>query len=287
MVYLLGVAAAALLAVGFVIQHHAAEEEPPSLRLSYRLLVHLAARRKWLLGIAAMIAGQIAGAAALSRGPVALVEPLLAANLLFALPLTALYHRRRLRAVDVAGAFVLIAGLALFVSTGRPHGGSPHRTNATAWAAAFGALAVALVVLLVAQRRRSATATAILLGIGAGLVFGMQDTLTQGVDRVASHGISAFFSSWMPYVLLAAGATGLLLAQSAFEAAPLSASLPAITAAEPLAGIALGIGLYRERVSTSPLALAGETLGLAAVVCGIVIVGRSPVVTGQHRWRSG
>ena len=286
-VYLFGVVAAVLLAVGFVLQHHAAEDEPDSLRLSPRLLLHLAARRRRLLGIAAMVAGQEAGAAALSRGAVALVEPLLAANLLFALPLTALYHRRRIRVFDTVGALVLMAGLALFITTGHPAGGSTRAPQLTAWVAAFGAVAVAVIVVLIAQRDRQATLAAVLLATGAGMLFGMQDTLTRDVDRLAIRGIVSLFTSWTPYVLVAVGVIGLFLAQSAFEAAPLRASLPTITATEPLAGIALGIGLYGETMSTTPLALACEALGLAAIVAGVIILGRSPLVTGQHRRHRG
>jgi drug/metabolite transporter (DMT)-like permease len=285
-VYFLGLAAAVLLAVGFVVQHHAAEEEPPSLRLSPKLLVDLAGRPRWLLGIAAMICGQILGAAALSRGALTLVEPLLAANVVFALPLTALYHRRRIGFIDIVGALMLVAGLAVFVWAAQPVDGLPDAPNATAWAAAFGAVAAVVVVLLVAQRGRPARLTAALLAVGAGLLFGMQDTLTRTVDSVATQGISALFSNWTPYVLLAVAVVGLLLAQSAFEAAPLAASLPAITVAEPLAGIALGIGLYSEQLATTALALSGEVVGLIAMVCGIVVLARSPLVTGRHHRRS-
>lgn len=280
---MLGVVAAVLLAVGFVLQHHAAEAEPPSLRLSPRLLVDLAARPRWLLGIAAMIAGQLAGAAALSYGAVALVEPLLASNLLFALPLTALYHRKRIRIADLAGGFVLVIGLAVFIAAAHPGGGSTNTPDFIAWATAFGAIAAALSVLLIAQMRRPPATTAALLGIAAGLLFGMQDTLTAAVDVLAAKGISALFTSWVPYALLTVGVIGLLLAQSAFEAAPLSSSLPAITAVEPLAGIALGIGIYGEQIRATSLAVAGEIVGLAAIVVGIIVLGRSPLVAGRKR----
>jgi hypothetical protein len=75
----------------------------------------------------------------------------------------------------------------------------------------------------------------------------------------------------------------LLLNQSAFEAAPLDASLPAITVAEPLAGIAFGVGVYGEHLTLSGPLLAVELLGVAAMVAGVVIVARSPVVTMGSR----
>jgi len=140
MVYLLGLAAAVLLAVGFVLQQHAAEQEPPSLRLSPWLLVDLARRPRWLSGIASMVGGQVLGAVSFNFGAVALVEPLLAANVLFALPLSCLYHRRRMRVIDVVGGLVLVAGLAVFVLASQPGGGSPHNKTkkARSWPAPAG-----------------------------------------------------------------------------------------------------------------------------------------------------
>jgi len=283
-VYVLGVAAAVLLAVGFVLQQHAAEQEPPSLRLSPHLLLDLLRRPLWLTGIASMVGGQVLGAVALSFGAVALVEPLLAANLLFALPMAAVYHRRRLRGADFLGALVLVAGLAIFVVASQPDGGSPRAPGLAAWVVVFAALAVVVALLLVVQRGKGAVATAGLLATGAGLLFGMQDTLTQAADGLIARGLLALLVSWVPYVILIIAVCGLLLSQSAFGVAPLSASLPAITVTEPLLGITLGIALYGEHVRTSPLALVGEVLGLAAVVGGIIILGRSPLVTGElHR----
>ena len=198
MVYVLGVAAAVLLAVGFVLQQHAAEQEPPSLRLSPHLLLDLLRRPLWLTGIASMVGGQVLGAVAFSFGAVALVEPLLAANLLFALPMVAVYHRRRLRGADFLGALVLVAGLAIFVVASQPDGGSPRAPGLAAWVVVFAALAVVVALLLVVQRGKGAVATAGLLATGAGLLFGMQDTLTQAADGLIARGLLALLVSWVP-----------------------------------------------------------------------------------------
>ncbi|TSD99243.1 hypothetical protein FOS14_12860 [Skermania sp. ID1734] len=282
MVYLLGLAAAAFLAVGFVLQQHAAEEEPAALRLHPGLLLDLARRPRWLLGIASMVVGQVLSAVALDQGALALVEPLLAANLLFALPLTALYHRIRVPPADLVGAAILIVGLGVFVAASQPEGGSTRSPGVLAWSLAFAALAAVLAVLLILQRRANTEMAAGLLATGAGLLFGMQDTLTQGLDNLVDRGLLHAVTNWMPYALVALAILGLLLAQSAFNEASLSSSLPPITATEPVVGIALALALYGEGIRTTPLAITGEVLGLVAIVVGIVVVGRSPIVTGEH-----
>ena len=55
----------------------------------------------------------------------------------------------------------------------------------------------------------------------------------------------------------------LVLVQSAFGTAPLRMSLPALTAAQPLAGIACGVGFLGDRLHTDAGALAWEAAGLA------------------------
>src|SRR4051812_42818028 len=87
LVLALGLGAAAFLAVGFVVQQHAAATAPVEHVLSPRILLDLMRRPVWLAGIAAMVTGQALGGAALRYGDLTAVEPLLATNVLFALPL--------------------------------------------------------------------------------------------------------------------------------------------------------------------------------------------------------
>jgi hypothetical protein len=66
--------------------------------------------------------------------------------------------------------------------------------------------------------------------------------------------------------------------QSAFETAELRMSLPALTAAQPLAGIVCGVGFLGDRLHTDVGALAWEAAGLAAIVVGILLLGLHPAM---------
>jgi hypothetical protein len=55
-------------------------------------------------------------------------------------------------------------------------------------------------------------------------------------------------------------------------------SLPALTAAQPLAGILCGVGFLGDQLRTDAGALAWEAAGLAAVVAGIVLLGLHPAM---------
>ena len=74
-----------------------------------------------------------------------------------------------------------------------------------------------------------------------------------------------------------------LLMESAFNAAPLHASLPAITAAEPVAGMLLGVVVFGDVVHRSPGMLLLQGAGLAAMVLGVVLVARAPVLSRLSR----
>lgn len=278
-----GLGGALLIAVGFVLQQKAAEQEPPDERLSFRLLVQLVRRPMWLGGIAAMIGGQILGAVALGQGTLALVEPIMATNVLFALPLSAVWHRRRLGVLEWVGAVSLIAGLAAFVAAGNPHGGSATHLPWPNWLIGAGSIALVAAAAVALGRRSSTNREATFLAVAAGVLYGLQDALTARAEAGLSSGIVGMLTSWPPFVLLAVAVVALLLNQSAFEAAPLDASLPATTVAEPLTGIAFGVGVYSEHLTLHGPLLVIELLGVVAMVVGVVLVARSPVVTMGSR----
>ena len=120
-----------------------------------------------------------------------------------------------------------------------------------------------------------------LTGIGAGLVFGIQDALTrQTLEVLQANSVTVLFTTWSAYALVGAGILGIWLMQNAFSAAPLRASLPAIAAGEPVAGIALGIVVFGDRIQISPGMLAIEAGGIAALIVGVVAVARSSAFSG-------
>lgn len=271
---------ALFIALGYVVQQHAAAQEPPDERLSPRLLIHLARRPLWLGGIASMVCGQVLGAVALGKGSLALVTPIMATNLLFALPLAALWHRRRLTLRDWLGAGALVAGLAAFIAAGDPTGGNSTRLAWPNWALAGGCVFVVAAVGVAISRRRAAATQATMLAVSAGVLYGLQDALTSRTLAGFSHGIVGILVSWPAFALVAVALVALLLGQSAFEAAPLVASLPAITVAEPITGIAFGVGVFHDHLAVAEPRLPIEVLGLMAMCAGVVMLARSPIVTG-------
>nr|WP_202451601.1 DMT family transporter [Streptomyces sp. SID4948] len=275
---MLGVGAACCLGWGFVLQQRAAARAPVSDFLSFRLLLDLVRMPDWLLGLCLMILGQVLGAVALAYGEVTLVEPLTATNLLFAMALSRWLTRQPLRWSGWGGVGLLALGVTAFIVAGRPHSG-PNDAGALRHWLVFGTVAGLAVLLTVQGRRLRAPGKAALLALAAGLIYGLQDALTRVCGEIVQdEGTTNLFTHWQPYAIAVIGLTGILLVQSAFEMAPLRMSLPSLTAAQPLAGIACGIGFLGDRITLSSGALAWQAIGLAAIVAGVVLLGRHPAM---------
>jgi hypothetical protein len=305
--------AALLIGTGFVLQQNAAEREPDSRFLSLRLMTDLLRNPRWLVGILAMIGGQVLAAWSIGHLTLSVVEPLLTTNLIWALVLAvplsmrarrqasapplpdsaqpgrapdspAARPQRAVRVWEVAGAAVLCLGVGLLSSArsakpiGLSFGSFSH------WPAAAVIAGIAFICVQLG-RRRHGRARALLTGIAAGLVYGIQDALTrQTLETLQSGGISALFTSWAPYALVGAGAVGIWLMQSAFNAGPLQLSLPAISAGEPLVGILLGIIVFGDRIQVTPLQLAVQAGGIFALVAGVILVARAPALSHLRTW---
>src|SRR5580698_6713289 len=275
--------AAVLLGIGFVLQQYAARQEPESRFLSPRILTDLLRKPRWLVGIACMVAGQLLAAWSLGHLELTLVEPLLTTYLLFALILAVPMSKQAMSWVEVAGALILCTGVALLSLSrstkpiGLSFGSFSH------WPAAAIIAGVAFVAVEVGHRSRGQV-RATLVGLGAGLVFGIQDALTrQTLEILQGQPVTVLFTNWPPYCLLATGLVGIWLMQNAFSAGPLHNSLPTIAAGEPVAGIALGIVVFGDRIQVSPGMLAIEAGGIAALIVGTVAVARSSAFTGLRK----
>ncbi|MBO0775420.1 MAG: DMT family transporter [Actinobacteria bacterium] len=281
MEYLIGVIAAVLLGIGFVLQQGAAQQLPKSEFLRWRLLLDLLRKGRWLAGIAAMVAGQLLSAWLVGHVDLSLAEPLLATNLIFALVLAGPLSRQPVHKSEIIGALILMAGVAC-LSVGRSvHAAQVSVGSAAYWPYAAAGVAAAAYGFAVLGRRRTGVWRATFTGVSAGTVFGLQDALTRRTILILTlNGIPGVLTTWSSYGVILVAITGLWLTQSAFNAAPLHASLPAITAGEPVCGIVLGIIVFGDPMHVSPGLIALQACGFAALVLGVILVARAPALSG-------
>ena len=283
MAYATCLVAALLLGVGFVLQQYAAEQEPESRFLRLRILTDLLHKPRWLLGIGCMIAGYLFAAWSIDHLELTLVEPMLTTYLVWALVLAVPLSRQPVKVAEVTGALILIAGVAMVsVSRSITPVGSDFGSFSQWYAAAIIA-GIAFAAVMIGHRR-TGQVRATLTGVSAGLVFGIQDALTrQTLTGLQGNSWTVLFTTWSAYALVGAGIVGIWLMQNAFSAAPLHASLPAIAAGEPLAGIALGIVVFGDRVQLKPDLLAIEAAGIALMIVGVIAVARSSAFSGLRK----
>ncbi|BDD82521.1 hypothetical protein TPB0596_22840 [Tsukamurella pulmonis] len=262
----LALVAAFLFACGSAAQ----QSEAASVDEGTPLIAQLIRRPRWWLGLLGDLGGYALQAWALALGPVLVVQPLIVAALLFALPVSALLNHTRVTAREWTYAVLLAVALAVFLIAGRPTEGAADAPG-TAWLPALltvgvvaaAATGVGLVRSLPGRTR------ALSFGVAAGVLFGVATVLTKPVLTSYEHApflanTLRLFTDWRLYVLVLAGIGAMYLQQRAFQPAPIAASLPAITLAEPLCAAALGAVVLHESVT-----LTGWH-GVAVIASGVV-----------------
>jgi drug/metabolite transporter (DMT)-like permease len=247
--------------------------------LSLRLLLDLVRDPLWVTAIGATVLGFVLQVLALKYGSLAVVEPLLICDLIFAVLINA-HLRRKRDPVIFIGAAMCAAGVAGFLVIGHPEGG-----KSTVGALVLLPLAVALVVLvggsvLVAQRDKKVQALA--LALATGVCYGVAAFL---IKIVTGNGIHHLLTTWPIYALAVVGPVGFLLNQSAFQKSGdlISPVLSIITAADPLISILLATVFLNETLNSTPAGIVGQIVSLALMVAGIVIIARhAPVAVTRH-----
>jgi len=252
------------------------------------LMVRLARRPVWLLGIASMIGGFGFQLTALRFGDLSLVQPILAAELVFVFGYLAIAGSGRVRCRDWLAAAAMSAGIGVFLRLASPSAGRLHAPGSS-WLVSglvtVTIVAAALVVGLRRGRRAGAAGSrrAAVLGAVTGISWGFMAAVIKELSSHLGGGPGAVLSNWSLYVLVAAGAATMLLASHALAAGPLAASQPGFTIFDPLSACLLGVLLFGEHIRAGAVDLAGETLAVAVVIAGAVVLSRSCLALGESR----
>ncbi len=267
-------------ATSSVLQQRGAARAPRGSGLHLDLIRHLVTRPVWLAGMCAAVGTLALQALALSSGQLALVQPLLVAGLLFALPLSVLLDRRRPSGQEWVWAAVLVAGLATFLGAAAPRSGPELPDDGRLWQ--FGVLVLTGVVsIAVLGSWFGGRHRAVLLGIATGLTYGVTAALLKYCCALAGReGLGWLVASWPFYALLVVGAGGILLNQAAYQAGPLCGALPAIAIFDPLIAVVFGVGTFGEHLEMGVLPLAGQLAGFLAMAAAIIRLAR--LAAGRH-----
>jgi drug/metabolite transporter (DMT)-like permease len=289
----LGLLAAFLFAASASLQQHAAHKvdytsqtgrrggtrgRPAVILALIRLVRSLLRSKLWLFGWMTNLVGFLIQAAALHFGSVALVQPLLVTQLLFALPMASAWCRRWPHRRDWMAGGAICAGLVVFLAVRgvAPLEGTPDRRLVLV--SGFSLLIIVGVLMLASTGRRP-LAHATIIAVAAGLCFAFSAVLMKlTTDDLLHRGVGATARDWPGYVLAVSTLTGLVLEQGAFAAGSLPAAVAAMTITNPLASYVLGVLAFHVMPPSSPgavVALAGAGVLLFA---GAVGLAHSPIV---------
>jgi drug/metabolite transporter (DMT)-like permease len=271
MASILALVAALLFALAATLQQKGALNLPEISLRRPESLVRLAGQTIWLLGTVALLTGYVFQAAALDRGRLAIIQPLLVTTVVFALPLGYFLTNQRVGRREVVGAGVIVVGLALFARFGDPAGGNEN-APVDEWAIAIAVLAAVCGVLLLFGGRGGLSMRAAVYGTVAGILFGLSAALTKPTLEFLHEGIEELLSNWEPYALAVAGVLGFVLQQVSLGTGRLAPSVATVSVANPVVGILLGVFLLDERLSRPVWHIVVACIGLGLALVGAVVI---------------
>jgi drug/metabolite transporter (DMT)-like permease len=242
---LLALGAAFFIAIGDVIHQRSAHEVTDEPVSHIGLFARLLRDRQWWLGSLVGAAGFALQAAALGLGSVLLVQALLVTSLLFALPINARLTHRRVTRWEWMWAALLAGAVAVIVIVGNPTAGH-SRASLETWTGVALVLGPALVLCVIGARILAGPASAVLLALVSGALWGLFAVLTKGVVDRLDDGVWPLLRTPELYAWALVAIAGTAWQQSAFRAGSLTASLPTMTVAEPVVGSVLGVVVLGE-----------------------------------------
>lgn len=257
------------------VQHHAAEHAPDGLTGAFSLVRHLVLQPLWLIGQALAIAGLALHATALHLGSVSVVQPIVISGVVLAVPVRSALSRRWPWPREIVAVCVAAAGLTAFLVASSPSRGREAPLAEPAILLTCIGAALALVIGLLSRFAPHPTRRSFLLGVSAGVLFGVVAGLIKAVLYLLTHeGLLATAASWTTWTLLVLGCAAVVINQHAYRLARLSASMPVLNVVDGIVAITFGYYAYQEVPRHSPLFLAVELLSFAAIAVGLIVVAR-------------
>jgi drug/metabolite transporter (DMT)-like permease len=269
-------------AAASVLQRRAAaqdEDRAGAVHTVVRSLLRLVRDPYWVGGAALLAVTTVLQGAALAVGSLAVVQPLMASELLFTLMVGSMVFHRRPDPRTWLAFVALAGGLALFLGAAAPSAGHDTASPGGRWAWAGATLFVVVTALASVGSLVRGAPRAALFGSASAVAFGGTAALLKEVTGRLPQGVGAVLTQWPPYATAVVGVISFLLLQSALRAGTLAASQPALTLGDALTSVALGWALFGEQIALG-VRVVPELIGVAMIGLGSVGLARAPSVHG-------
>ncbi|TGB06284.1 DMT family transporter [Streptomyces sp. MZ04] len=233
-------------------------------------------RGMWWVAIALNGLGALLHVVALAYGPLSVVQPLGALTIVFALPMAAVFVRRKAGATAWRGAIMATVGLAGLLSlTQAADKQSLDNAERIMVALATGAAVLALMALAHAAHRHPVVRSVLLAG-AAGVAFGIASVFTKtvAVDWSDNEPLTQQLPA-LAVIAVLAGA-GVLISQASYRGAGLAAPLSTVTVVNPVVAATVGLTLFGESFRY------GATGTAVALAFGVVAGGGLILLTTER-----
>jgi len=134
---------------------------------------------------------------------------------------------------------------------------------------------ISAVVGLLLPRLRTKPAPALraaVLGLCAGLLFGMAATFAKPVINDLHDGIAAAAEDWRTWALLGFGFAAFLIQQLSLATGQLAPAMAAVSVANPAISVLLGLLLFQERLTRPGWHVVVAAAALVAALGGAVLI---------------
>ncbi len=260
---ILALASAALINLGFLLQHRGLAERAT---LAEPMLIAAVRSRLWLAGQAVGWFGFVVQIVAVALAPLSLVQAFAAGGLALSVPLSSAVFRHRITRRQLAAVAIMAASLAVL-----PIGLRAPAVRVATDAVLATALVLGALVGAAAVRFKDAAVRAVV----AGVLYGVADAAIKAdAVGVRLHGIAALLSVW---TLLAVLGTlgGFLSFQAALRDGEAIAAISLMTALAALTALVFGVAAFGEPLGRT-VPLAGlHLIAIASVLACVPVLVRA------------
>ncbi|HMO01270.1 MAG TPA: DMT family transporter [Miltoncostaeaceae bacterium] len=274
----LAIVAAFLFALAAVLQQKGAVKNGEG-GMSIGFFLGLLRSPPWLLGSVALLGGYAVQGAALDKGRLVIIQPLLVTTIVFALPLGVLLTHQVVTRRDWAAAAGVVAALATFIVVGAPAAGVDDAPDWEWAVSSIIVVALATCVMLFGRRARPPRRAAA-LGTVAGMLFGMSASLAKPVVEELDEGLSVVLGDWRAWALMAMGIAAFLIQQGALATGQLAPAVATTSLANPVVASIVGIVILEER-------LAGGLGRKSLAVAALVVAALCAIALAEHEQERG
>jgi drug/metabolite transporter (DMT)-like permease len=253
--------------LGFLFKHRGACAAPD---VSWRHPVASAVglfRSKWFaIGMLVAVGAWVLHVGALALAPLSLVQAVISGGLVFLTVLAERFFGFTVGARQWLGVGLTALGLSLLAVT-LPGSGDPHSSYSVAGMIAFesGLLAVGTLLVL-SPRLRSHEHHGVLLGIAAGIMFGVSDVAIKALTgTVGDAGLLGLVSPWLLTCMIAS----VIAFYASARGLQKGDAVPVITltsAAANVSAISGGIIVFGDPMPSDPVGIAVQTVAFLLVI---------------------